>query len=199
MENIEYRAMAPELTIRAATGGDHDGRIVEGIAVPYGRRQRINDELTEVFVQGAFAHQLNAAHRVKFTRNHLSHSGEVIGRALELREDPAGLWGAFLVSRTPLGLATLELVRDRALDELSIGFMQPRGGSQRLADGTIQRTKVNLFEVSLVADGAYGQTAKVLATRSDAEQAGLKQQRREWVDRARRALPPVPDEIAASG
>jgi HK97 family phage prohead protease len=191
MDQIEYRAFVPELAVRAPSGDAYDGRVIEGIAVPYGKRQRINDDLTEVFAPGAFAHQLGAAHRVKFTRGHQSQGGDIIGRALELRDEPAGLWGAFLVSDTQVGRDTLALVRDRALDELSIGFTQPNGGSFRLADGTIERRKANLFEVSIVPQGAYGRGAKVLATRAEDAGSGVRDLQA-WLVAARRAVPALP-------
>lgn len=194
MDEIEYRAFVPDLAVRAPTGGAHDGRIIEGIAVPYGKVQRINDELTEVFARGAFAHQLGAASRVKFARGHQNRGGELIGRALELREEIGGLWGAFLVSDTQQGRDTLALVRDQALDELSIGFTQPKNGAVRRADGVVERTKANLFEVSIVPEGAYGRGAKVLATRADEarEDGSMVRDLQAWLAGARGAIPALP-------
>jgi HK97 family phage prohead protease len=192
MDQIEYRAFEPDLVVRAPTGGSYDGRIIEGIAIPYGKVQRINDELTEVFAPGAFAHQVGAPFRVKFARGHQSKNGELIGRALELREEPGGLWGAFLVSDTQVGRDTLALVRDRALDELSIGFTQPKSGAVRRADGVVERTKANLFEVSIVPEGAYGRGAKVLATRAEERDSNVRGLR-DWLAEQRRAAAALPE------
>lgn len=156
------RAFAPELEIRAAAKGG-DGRTVEGICVPYDRPQRIDSTLVEQFARGAFAAQSNAAHRVKFAREHLAYGGALIGRAVELRDDAAGLWGAFRVSATPAGDETLELLRDGVLDELSIGFATRQ--DRREPDGTITRVKAHLIEVSAVLAGAYGRGATVSAVR----------------------------------
>ncbi|MBL8926323.1 MAG: HK97 family phage prohead protease [Pseudonocardia sp.] len=156
------RAFTPELEIRSAAKGG-DGRTVEGIAVPYGRRQRITADLTEQFARGAFSHQLGAPNRVRFTREHMAYGGAVIGKAIELRDDAAGLWGAWRVSATAVGDETLELLRDGVLDELSVGFRERQ--QRRLPDGTIERTKADLVEVSVVLQGAYGRGATVSAVR----------------------------------
>lgn len=156
------RSFTPELEIRSAAKGG-DGRTVEGIAVPYGRPQRIDSSLTEQFAPGAFAHQLRAPNRVRFTREHMSYGGALIGKAIELRDDAAGLWGAWRVSDTPAGNETLTLLADGVLDELSIGFRERQ--NRRLPDGTIERTKADLIEVSVVLAGAYGRGALVSAVR----------------------------------
>lgn len=156
------RAFRPELEIRAAAKGG-DGRTVEGIAVPYGKPQRIDSTLVEQFARSAFNHQLSAPNRVKFSREHLSYGGALIGKAIELRDDAAGLWGAWRVSATPVGDETLELLRDGVLDELSVGFRTRQ--DRRLADGTIERVKADLGEVAVVLQGAYGRAALVSAVR----------------------------------
>lgn len=162
MNETIIRGFVPELEIRSTANGG-DGRTVEGIAVPYGRKQRIDASLVEQFARGAFNHQLNAPHRVKFSREHLTAGGTLIGKAIELRDDAAGLWGAWRVSATPTGDETIELVRDGVLDELSIGFRIRQ--DRRLADGTIERVKADLMEVAVVLQGAYGQGALVSAVR----------------------------------
>lgn len=156
------RSFAPELEIRSTAKGG-DGRTVEGLAVPFGRPQRIDATLTEQFARGAFNAQLGAAQRVKFSREHMSLGGTLLGRAVELRDDAAGLWGAFRVSATAAGDETLALVEDGALDELSVGFRTRQ--DRRLQDGTIERVTAHLVEVSLVLQGAYGRGALVSAVR----------------------------------
>lgn len=157
------RTFMPLLEVRTAGNGG-DGRTIEGIAVPYLRRQRIDDTLTEQFAPGAFDHQLRAAHRVKFSRDHMSQGGVLIGRALELRNDAAGLWGSFRVSATRAGDETLALVADGALSELSVGFRAQRDHPE--PDGTITRVRADLVEVSVVMAGAYGDGATIMAVRS---------------------------------
>lgn len=158
-DDLLIRSFTPDLEIRA--GGD--GRTVSGIAVPYNKEQRINAHLVEVFRPGAFRAQVNAAHRVKFTREHMSHGGQLIGRATLLREDASGLYAEFRVSKTPLGDETLELIRDGVLTDLSIGF---REGQNRSTNGVVERLSASLFEVSVVLQGAYGEAATIAAVRA---------------------------------
>lgn len=156
------RTFTPELEVRAASHGG-DGRTVVGIAVPYGRPQRIDAQLMEQFARGAFNRQLRAANRVPFAREHMSLGGTLIGRTIELRDDSAGLYGEWRVSKTPAGDETLELIKDGALTDLSIGFRE--GQNRRLKDGTIERVTAELREVSVVMEGAYGANAVVAEVR----------------------------------
>lgn len=155
-----YRTFTPDLEVRS--GGD--GRTIVGIAVPYGKPVRIDPELTEQFRSGAFNHQLKAAHRVRFTREHLALGGTLIGATKLLRNDAAGLYGEWRASKTAIGDETIELVRDGALREFSIGFREVH--NRRLPSGAIERTRANLFEVAITMQGAYGEAAMVEAVRS---------------------------------
>jgi HK97 family phage prohead protease len=164
---VEHRSyFAPELEVVRGAGGD--GRTVEGIAVPYGRPQRIYEGLTEQFARGAFNHQLGAMHRVHVAREHVAMGGSPIGRIVEARDDAAGLWVRSRISATPTGDETLTLIEDGVLSELSIGFRQARPSwSRTLADGVIERVKADLTELSVVLRGAYGQKAKVTGVRAE--------------------------------
>jgi HK97 family phage prohead protease len=197
------RTFSPLLEVRSAAKGG-DGRTIEGIAVPFLRRQRIDHALTEQFAPGAFDHQIRAAHRIAFTRDHMSQGGTLIGRATELRNDALGLWGAFRVSATAAGDETLALVADGALSELSVGFRAQKDHTE--PDGTITRVRADLVEVSVVLAGAYGSAAEIMAVRS-ADQGGQLSERGEttWQPEPRRidqvaailaALPQLPDVVA---
>lgn len=156
----QFRAFTPDLEV-----ADGDGRTIRGIAVPYGQVQRINPYLTEEFVRGAFNHQLGAIHRVGLWRGHSNQGGVLIGRQIEGRDDAAGLYGEWRVSKTPAGDETLELVKDGALEQLSVGFRMVAGGSQKV-DGVVRRTKANVFETAIVPQGAYGDGAVITGVRS---------------------------------
>lgn len=176
--SIETRGYETDLEIR----GHGDGRTICGICVPYDVEQRIHSQLTEVFRKGAFANVAPNAHRVKLLVGHDAQALP-IGRASLLREDVAGLYGEFRVSKGQRGDDILELVRDGALTELSIGF-QPLKDKRR-QDGVVERVAAHLAEVSLVTWGAYGKGAAVQAVREtsttpnlDAVQAILKDLRR---------------------
>ncbi len=191
--SVEYRA-AHDLEIRA----EGDGRTIRGIAVPYNRAQKINNELTEMFSPGAFRNQLDKPGKVRLTRDHQAHGGDIIGRAHVLRDDAAGLYGEWRVSDTAVGNDTLALIRDGALDELSIGFRA--GRHLRMADGTVNRTSAHLFEVAIVAAGAYGQAATVSGVRADEDgesiedvvEEAVSDERRERLVRARQILAGLP-------
>jgi HK97 family phage prohead protease len=161
--DLIYRECPAELEIRSAAQGG-DGRTVHGIAVPYGLPMRIDSALTEQFERGAFASQLNAARRVKFMRNHAAHGGDVIGTTVMLREDSRGLYGEWKMSRTVRGDETLELLKDGALTDFSIGFRE--GNNRKMRDGTVARTRATLFEVAVVNEGAYGEHATAEGIRS---------------------------------
>jgi HK97 family phage prohead protease len=155
-----YRSFVPDLEVRS-TG---DGRTVYGIAVPYNAPTRIDDSLVEQFSRGAFNHQLKAPGRVKFAREHVLLGGNLIGAATLLRDDAAGLYGEFRVSKTPAGDETLELIRDGALDQLSVMFRERQ--NRRLSGGVVDRVKADCAEVAVVMQGAYGELAMAAGVRS---------------------------------
>jgi HK97 family phage prohead protease len=185
-----YRSFAPDLQVRP--GGD--GRTVYGIAVPYNAPTRIDDTLVEQFARGAFNHQLHDPGRVKFAREHVKLGGILIGAGAQMRDDAAGLYGEWRVSRTPAGDETLELVKDGALDQLSIMFRERQ--NRRLAGGVTERVKADLAEVAVVMEGAYGDLAKAAGVRSAQVPAAaldldLRAQAEEYLIDS--ALPDAPD------
>jgi HK97 family phage prohead protease len=161
MTDTLYRSFAPDLEIRS--GGD--GRTVHGIAVPYNFPQPIDHELTEQFARGAFNHQLRAANRVRFAREHVDLGGTLIGTTREMRDDAAGLYVELRASRTTLGDDTLELIKDGALPHLSIGFRERR--NRRIpGTGAIERVTAHLFEIAATMEGAYGDAASIGGVRA---------------------------------
>jgi|SRR5882757_3509 len=155
-----YRSFAPDLEVKH--GGD--GRTVYGIAVPYNAPTRIDGELVEQFARGAFNHQVRDPGRVKFAREHVMLGGSLIGALSAMRDDAAGLYVEMRASRTPVGDETLELVKDGALDQLSIMFRERQ--NRRLAGGVTERVKAHLAEVAVVMEGAYGDLATAAGVRS---------------------------------
>lgn len=155
-----YRSFTPDLEVRS----DGDGRTIVGIAVPYGRTINVPSEgIRERFARGAFNHQLRAANRIAFARDHLPFGGVLIGSTKLLRDDAAGLYGEWRVSRTAAGDETLELVRDGALRELSVGFKERRNRMVADPGGPItERVKADASEVAVVMAGAYGRAGAVM-------------------------------------
>lgn len=166
MSQTHYRSFHPDLQVRS--GGD--GRTIYGIAVPYNAPTRIDDSLVEQFARGAFNHQLRDASRVKFAREHMLLGGTLIGAASLMRDDAAGLYVELRASKTPTGDETLELVRDGALNQLSVMFRERQ--NRRLAGGVTERVKADLHEVAVVMAGAYGELASAIGVRSLADSGG---------------------------
>jgi hypothetical protein len=167
--HISHRGFAADLEVRS--GGD--GRTVYGIACPFNSPAPINEwgvRYTEQFASGAFARTI--AHqngRVKFLAQH-DQRAFPLGVSEVLREDAAGLYGEFRVSKTERGDEALELIRDGALDGFSIGFsslrsdpMQPRN------DAIVTRQEVRLIEVSAVSFPAYADALMGGVRAEDAE------------------------------
>lgn len=158
---------------RAFEGADlsirGDGRTIYGLAVPFGALTSVNDRegsYEEQFQYGAFTQTINrgALHRVKLRVLHDKTSTS--GVAVELRQDPAGLIAAMRVSKTQRGDEMLELVRDGALDQFSVGFRPVKtlwsdlgdvfGARSNPARGaSATRTEVQLLEISVVDFAAY--------------------------------------------
>jgi HK97 family phage prohead protease len=164
-ENL-FRSFNPDLQVRSSDGG----RTVFGIAVPYNAPTRIDEQLIEQFARGAFNHQLDKPQRVKFAREHVMLGGELIGAASLLRDDAAGLYVELRTAKTPAGEATLELVREGALDQLSVMFRE--GKNRRLGGGVVERVVADLKEVAIVFEGAYGELAMAAGVRSRQQQTG---------------------------
>lgn len=165
MTELITRTFDADLSMRAAGSGG-DGRMVFGIAVPYATPQFIFDGLTEEFDRGCFDHQLRAANRVRLAREHVQLGGTLIGAARSLEDKAQGLYFEARVSKTVVGDETLELVHDKALRQVSIGFRERPHGNKRTADGVLHRTAADLFEIALVMEGAYGEQAELAGVRS---------------------------------
>lgn len=166
MSDTHYRSFSPDLEVRNSDGG----RTVYGIAVPYNAPTRIDEQLIEQFARGAFNHQLDRPQRVKFAREHVLLGGELIGAASMLRDDAAGLYVELRTAKTPAGEATLELVREGALDQLSIMFREAQ--NRRLGGGVVERVTADLREVAIVFEGAYGELAAAAGVRSKQQRPG---------------------------
>lgn len=158
-----YRTNMADLELRGA-----DGRTVVGIAMPFDQPAEIAEaghRYTETFRRGAFSRSISErGDRVKFMALH-DHRRFPLGRATVLREDPAGLYIEARVSATRDGDEALELIRDGALDGLSVGFRAIRDQWNRTRT-SVERLEVALHEVSAVPFAAYS-GARIAAVRTD--------------------------------
>jgi HK97 family phage prohead protease len=155
------RDFSADLEIRS----DGTGRTIHGIVVPFDTVATVSDggpAYRESFQRGSFAKTIaERGDRVKLLSHH-DRGRNPLGRATALREDAAGLYGEFAVSRTTAGDEALELVRDGALDSFSVGFAPVK--AVRTGKVTV-RTEVHLREASLVTFPAY-EDARIAAVRS---------------------------------
>lgn len=145
------RDFSTSLSIRS----DGEGRTIHGIVVPYGEVADVRDghgpNYRERFQRGAFAKTLRDRRGpVKLLSQHDPHNP--MGVAVDMREDDAGLYGAFRVSNTAYANDQLELARDGVLDSFSVGFAPI---ASKKDSGVTVRTEVALREVSLVTFPAY--------------------------------------------
>lgn len=157
MSNL-IRDYVADIEIRS----DGAGRTVHGILVPYNTVARVSDggpSYEEMFAPGAFSRDILARNGdfrgVKFLYQH-QHE-QPIGRAVELRDDAAGLFGAFRIAKTAKGDEVLELLREGVLDSFSIGFrpIDPAPGDPIKHGEPVVRTKAGLRETSVVTFPAY--------------------------------------------
>ena len=165
MSDMLLRSFADaDLTVRG------DGRTIYGLAVPFGTPTNIRDRegvYSEQFQEGAFKQTINrgALQRVKLYSKHRRNE-DPLGRATMLREDTAGLVAELRVSKSSRGDEIIELIRDGALDQLSVGFraintlwddighIAGLRSEPAMGAGAI-RTEVALDEISVVDFAAY--------------------------------------------
>jgi hypothetical protein len=117
--------------------------LVEGYVSTFDR-----DLGDDVVVPGAFQKSLGNGRPVRFLYQH-DHR-QVLGRALELREDERGLFGKFAISKTTLGSDVRTLLRDGSLDSFSIGYL-PRESEIDKKSGTRRLLEIELVEASVVS------------------------------------------------
>jgi HK97 family phage prohead protease len=159
-ENNSFtRAFLGDLCVRS------DGRTITGLAVPWDTPTRVSDggaSYLEAFSRGAFTRTIaERGDRIKFLALH-DQRRLPLGRITSLTEDASGLVIEARVSETSAGDEALTLIRDGALDGLSIGFRPVR---HVVKDGVTVRTEARLNEVSAVSIPAYDD-ARILAVRS---------------------------------
>ena len=141
-----------------------DGRTIIGLAAPFDRPANIGGQYVETIRAGAFHRTIaERGDRVKLLALH-NNLTMPLGRATALREETRGLVIEARISKTTAGDEVLELIRDGALDSLSIGF-HPVRDRWNVDHDAVERLEVRLIEVSLVTAGAYDD-ARVLAVRT---------------------------------
>lgn len=149
------RRRSADLTATPTETGDGAGWTITARAVPYGQATEIIPGWTEEIAPGAL--RASSQGPLLF-RDH----EKPIGRITEMRDADDGLEIDAVISNTPLGDETRQLIADGVLSRMSIGFRPDPDGFdvKRRADGT-QHTVIRsatLYEVSVVAFPAYDDT-----------------------------------------
>lgn len=115
-----------------------DGWTVEGLAVPYGRLQRVSDDgqtfYREAFTMGAFTRDCAKGGRwVNLMLGHRGDDGDrYLGRCLSLREEADGLAAAFRLDRSH---PQAEAARSGELTGWSVSARVYRSREEHAADG----------------------------------------------------------------
>ncbi len=107
------------------------------------------DQDDDIIHQGSFQKSIKEsfpAGRIKVLWQHESP----IGLPIEMSEDSRGLYVRAKVSKTRLGDEALELMSDRVVDRMSIGFSIPKGKFEYDEKGIRHIREVKLFEFSPV-------------------------------------------------
>lgn len=152
------------------TAIDSSSRTFEGYASTWDE-----DDVGDIIQRGAFKKSIEERlpqNDIKVLWQHF----DPIGVPTEMREDDTGLFVKARVSRTQLGDEALELMRDGAVNRMSIGFTIPQG--KQLWDEDDRRiiTEVRLYEFSPVTFPA-NEMAVITGVKSLHQQIALAQQK----------------------
>ena len=101
----------------------------------------------DIIVPGAFKKTIEGRQdKIKILWQHQ----DPIGKSMRLYEDSIGLFVEGKVSKTRLGDEAIELMRDKVVNQMSIGFSVPAGKSEMNEEGIRIIREVKLFEFSPV-------------------------------------------------
>lgn len=129
------------ISFKADDASENTGRNISG----YGSVSGNVDSGGDVVMPGAFAESLKSGRKVKMLWNH--NSDEPCGVWAEIVEDEKGLRVSGIISETARGRDIIALLKDGAIDSLSIGYRTVDAewkGETRLIH------KAELWEVSIV-------------------------------------------------
>lgn len=145
---------------RVELKASHDGRTISGYASTFGPPP---DVVGDVVDPGAFAKTIQENGPPKTRVKLLWLHRDPLGLPTLLREDSKGLFFEALVSKTRLGDEALELVRDKVVDRMSIGYATIKE-SKNPETGANHLKEVRLFEISPVAFAA-NERAEILGVK----------------------------------
>ena len=148
------------------------GRTLSGYAAVWDAPARIGGAFDEVCRRGCFADSLASGTDVFLLAHHawdqpLARSGN---RSLQLQEDAHGLAFSAVLPETRAADDVLALARSGTLAGASFSFTVPDGGDRWPARDKRELLRLNLLEVSAVAQPAYAATS--ISARAMAKAAG---------------------------
>lgn len=156
---MEYKSFPAEFQIKQ---DDSDGMTFEGYASTFGNVDDGND----IIKRGAFKRTINNRFKrgqgslIKVLRGHW----DLIGIPIAMSEDDHGLFTESKVSHTPLGEETMVLIKDGALDRLSIGYKAIKFEKDEETD--IRTLKeIKLYEYSVV-EFAMNEMAQITGSKA---------------------------------
>lgn len=169
----QYRSHQSDFEVRS----DGNYYRVEGVLFPFNTPTRINPWLVEEFVPDCADHQVRAANRIWYAKDHVPLGGQAVG-ALTRMSGSKGENAMVIearISKTETGEELATLIRDKVYRHHSVGFrlcmtrdMKPHGffvDQDRAAEweGTpvTVRTRIDIFEAASVLEGAYGELAVI--------------------------------------
>lgn len=127
---------------------DYTGRTLEGYAAAFGNLDQVGD----IIHPGAFSKTLaERGGKIKVLWQH--DPNEPIGKLVEAREEPRGLFVKAVISDTARGRDALALLKDGAIGEMSIGYDAVKGGvdySTTSGKSVRNLREIKLYEFSLV-------------------------------------------------
>ena len=161
-------ASTPErrrITHRAEVRMSEDGNRLEGYAAVFDSESR-DMGFTETIAPGAFTRTLRDGDEVVALVEHEPHATSILGRrsadTLTLDQDDTGLHVSLELPDTSTGRDIRELVKRGDITDMSFAFLPYEGGEEWSTDGDGKRsrrlTEVQLYDVSVVATGAYAST-----------------------------------------
>lgn len=142
----------------------------DGVIEGYGSVWDVVDSYGEAVERGAFKQSLATAKREKRTIKMLYQHDtyQPIGVWDDVAEDTTGLRvkGRLLKDVSPKAAEVFGLLKEGALDELSIGYREIETKKDPSRPGVLLLKQLNLKEVSIVTFGALGRAAHIDSVKS---------------------------------
>lgn len=164
MENIELRVHDGDFSV--LSNGD---LLVRGYVnesesfseVLFDKKKKV--KFREKITRGAFNDAISRGFDIDFLAEHDQKLilASTRNGSLSLTEDDRGLYMEARIAKTSYGRDYYELIKEGILRNMSFGFSNIKDAWKRAADGIYERTieKLDLFEVSVVKNPAYAQSA----------------------------------------